>query len=245
MYGQAALAQPRGSWLNLLQLIFVSDRDVCALAVSLPWSGRPESVEPVNRSRLPIVLITGGGASLAGLMAFGTAHALLTSRSGRGRRAVCHSRRRPASPSRGRSTARCSVIAVCLRQTASDGVRSLAAGVQFGASMVATLAPATLFNAALRLRALDVSHSNANAASAMGVALASSAAAGWLVTRRRAAAAALAIATLTMTLASGGPLPVGQSMRGLWLSLAFVPIVLAAGVLAAALHRCLSPPESS
>jgi len=111
--------------------------------------------------------------------------------------------------------------------------------------MVATLAPATLFNAALRLRGFDVSHSNANAASAMGVALASSAAAGWLVTRRRAAAAALAIATLTMTLASGGPLPVGQSMRGLWLSLAFVPIVLAAGVLAAALHRCLSPPESS
>ena len=109
--------------------------------------------------------------------------------------------------------------------------------------MVAMLAPATLFNAALRLRGFDVGHGNALAGSA--VALASGAAAGWPLTRRRAAAAAFAIATLTMTLASGGPLPVGQSMRGLWLSLAFVPIVLAAGVLAAALHRRLSPPESS
>jgi len=107
--------------------------------------------------------------------------------------------------------------------------------------MVAMLAPATLFNAALRLRGFDVGHGNALAGSA--VALASGAAAGWPLTRRRAAAAAFA--TLTMTLASGGPLPVGQSMRGLWLSLAFVPIVLAAGVLAAALHRRLSPPESS
>src|SRR2546425_11140468 len=84
MQRQSALSQRRGSWLNLLQLIFVSDRDVCALAITLAWSGRPESVEAVNRSHLPIVLITGGGASLAGLMAFGTAHALLTSRSGRG-----------------------------------------------------------------------------------------------------------------------------------------------------------------
>ena len=60
MYRQSALAQRRGSWLNLLQLIFVSDRDVCALAISLPWSGPPDSAEAVNRSRLPIVLITGG-----------------------------------------------------------------------------------------------------------------------------------------------------------------------------------------
>jgi hypothetical protein len=111
--------------------------------------------------------------------------------------------------------------------------------------MVAALAPAALFNAALRLRGLDVDHSNAIAASAMAVALAPGAAAGWLLTRRHAAAVAFAIATLTMTLASGGLLPVGRLMRALWLTLAFVSIVLAAGVLAAALHRCSSPPESS
>jgi hypothetical protein len=83
------------------------------------------------------------------------------------------------------------------------------------------------------------------AAAGMAVALASGASAGWLLTQRRGAAAAFGVATITMTLASGGPLPVAQSMRGLWLSLALVPIVLAAGVLVSALHAWVSPLESS
>ena len=124
------------------------------------------------------------------------------------------------------------------------GSRSLTDGVQFGALMAVTLVPATLVNAALRLGGVRVQDGMAGAALAVALAIASGAASGWLLTRRRDASLAFAVATVTMTLAAGGPLPVAQSVRGLWLSLAFVPICLAGGIVVAALHAHFSRQET-
>jgi hypothetical protein len=49
-----------------------------------------------------------------------------------------------------------------------------------------------------------------------------------------------AAASLTMMLASGGPLPLTQSARGLWLALAFLPICIAGGIVTAAVHARFS-----
>jgi hypothetical protein len=114
--------------------------------------------------------------------------------------------------------------------------RSLMDGVQFGAVMALTLVPATLADAALRLGGVRMQDSMGGAALAVALAIASGAAAGWLLTRRPDASSAFAVATFAMTLAAGGPLPVAQSVRGVWLSLAFVPICLAGGITVAALH---------
>ena len=120
------------------------------------------------------------------------------------------------------------------------GSQSIAAGVQFGAVMFLTLIPATALQAAMRwygLRTLEWSE----VVTAVTLALLSGAAAGWLLIRRRDAAVAFAVAALALTFASAGPLPVAQSVRGAWLSLAIAPICLVAGTALATLRALLDP----
>ena len=116
-------------------------------------------------------------------------------------------------------------------------------GVQFGAWMAVTLVPATLVNAALRLGGVRMQDGMAGAALAVALAAASGATSGWLLTQRRDASWAFAVATVAMTLAAGGPL-LPQSVPGVWLSLAFVPICLAGGIVVAALRARFSRQET-
>lgn len=117
------------------------------------------------------------------------------------------------------------------------GSQSLASGVQFGALMFVTMLPATAFEAALRLT--GVRGDLLEVAAAVTLAVGSGATAGWLLTRQRRASLAFAVATLMLTLASAGPLPVAQSARGVWLSLAIAPICLVSGAVLAAVRARL------
>ncbi len=118
------------------------------------------------------------------------------------------------------------------------GSQSIASGVQFGAVMFLTLIPATALEAAMRwfgLRTLDW----AEVIPAVALALLSGAAVGWCLTRRRDTSIAFAVAALALMFVSAGPLPVAQSIRGAWLSLAIAPICLVAGAALATLRALL------
>jgi hypothetical protein len=186
------------------------------------------------RPRWATVLVSGAGVGVVGLLGFGIAHALLIlpiwTQLLRGL---------PFALVAGVTFA-WAYDAVARRR----GSRSLMYGVQFGALMAVTLVPATLVNAALRLGGVRMQDSMAGAALAAALAIASGAASGWLLTRRRDVSWAFAVATVTMTLAAGGPLPVAQSVRSVWLSLAFVPICLAGGIVVAALRARFSRQET-
>jgi hypothetical protein len=118
------------------------------------------------------------------------------------------------------------------------GSQTIGSGVQFGAVMYLTLLPATALEAAMRwagLRTLDWTE----VIPAVILALLSGFVAGWRVTRRRDAAIAFSVAALALTLVSAGPLPVAQSIRGAWLSLAIALICLVAGAALSSLHSVL------
>jgi len=108
-------------------------------------------------------------------------------------------------------------------------------GVQIGALMAVTLVLATLVKASLRLGGIRIEDTVTGAAFAVALAIAPGAAFRWLLMRRCDAWWAYAAATVAMTLATGGPLPVAQSVRGAWLALAFMPICLPGGIASAAL----------
>jgi hypothetical protein len=131
---------------------------------------------------------------------------------------------------------------------------SIGTGVQFGAVMYLTLLPATAFETAMRwagLRTLDWTET----IPAVALSLVSGAIAGRLLTgegrheglryasrpheARREPLIAFAVAALALMFASAGPLPVAQSTRGAWLSLAIAPICLAAGAALAFLQAQL------
>lgn len=112
---------------------------------------------------------------------------------------------------------------------------SLASGVQFGAVMFFTLLPGAAFEAALRLNGLRTGDW-AEAIAAVTLAVLAGAGSGWLLTLRWDAALAFAVAALALMFASAGPLPVAQSVRGAWLSLAIAPICLFTGAMIAVIR---------
>ena len=218
--------------LNPSARTFVSLKVVCAHSIALPRTARFGSV---NHRRPATVLLTGAGVGGLGLLGFGIAHALLIL---------------PiwARLLRGLPFALVAGVTFAWAHDASDRVRrsqSLMHGVQFGASMVAALVPATLVDAGGRTTGVRTQDGMAGASLAVAVAIASGAASGWLLTRQRDASWAFALATVTMTLAAGGPLPIAQSVRGVWLSLAFVPICLAGGIVSASLRAHLFREETT
>jgi hypothetical protein len=122
--------------------------------------------------------------------------------------------------------------------TRARGRQTVASGVWFGGVMFLTMMPATACEAALRFT--GIRGDLLEVAAAVTLAVASGTTAGWLLTRRRRASFAFATASLLLTLASAGPLPVAQSIRGVWLSLAIAPICLMSGAVLAAVHARLS-----
>ena len=129
-------------------------------------------------------------------------------------------------------------LAWAFDEFARNRSQSIGLGVQFGAVMFLTLLPATALEAAMRLmglRTLDWTE----VVPAVTLVVVSGAAAGWWTTRRREAALAFAVAALALMLATAGPLPVAQSARGAWLSLAIAPICLISGATLAATREFL------
>jgi hypothetical protein len=122
------------------------------------------------------------------------------------------------------------------------GRQTVASGVWFGGVMFLTMAPASALEAALRLTGLRGGFFDETAA--VMLAVASGTGAGWLTTRNRRASFAFAVAALLLMLASAGPLPVAQSMRGAWLSLAIAPVCLVSGAVIAAVHARFPSPNT-
>jgi hypothetical protein len=118
------------------------------------------------------------------------------------------------------------------------GHQSVGSGVAFGGVMFLTMVPAAALDAGLRLTGLRGGFSDEVAAVILAVA--SGTAAGWLMTRRRRASFAFAVAALLLTFTSAGPLPMAQSIRGAWLSLAIAPICLISGAVLATVHGWFS-----
>jgi hypothetical protein len=114
--------------------------------------------------------------------------------------------------------------------------RGRLSGVQFGAVMMATLLPATTLDTALRISGLRRADA-VEAVVALAFATATGAAAGWIWTRQARGSVAFGAAALALLMTTHGPLPVAQSAKGLWLSLAIASITLLAGVVTAAAHK--------
>lgn len=103
------------------------------------------------------------------------------------------------------------------------------AGARFGAVMFLALAPGTALDTTLRLTGLRRADARETVL-VMIAAAASGALAGWLLTRRRDGVLAFAAGAVGLLIASAGPLPVAQSVPGLWLSVAIASICMAVGV---------------
>jgi hypothetical protein len=116
--------------------------------------------------------------------------------------------------------------------------RGLRSGVQFGAVMIGTLVPATSLDAALRIAGLRRADA-VETAIALALAAATGAAAGWIWTRQPRGAVAFGAAALGLFVTTHGPLPIAQSPKGLWLSLAIAPVIVLGCVVIAAAHQRL------
>jgi hypothetical protein len=114
--------------------------------------------------------------------------------------------------------------------------RGLISGVQCGGVMMATLAPATMVDTALRIAAVRRADT-AETVVALALTAATGAVVGWLWTRQARGSVAFATAALALIVTAHGPLPVAQSAKGLWLSLAIAPVTLLAGVATAAAYE--------
>jgi hypothetical protein len=124
------------------------------------------------------------------------------------------------------------------------GSQSIASGVQFGAVMFLTQIPATALDTILRLSGFR-RDDWPEVVAALMLAMLSGGAAGWAMTRRRDASLAFAVAALALMLVSAGPLPVAQSARGAWLSLAIAPICLVCGAALSVVRGVLGPRSDS
>jgi hypothetical protein len=194
--------------------------------MTLPWTDLPRAAD---RPRAAIVLPTGAGVGLFGLIAFGTVHALLI--------LPIWTRLLGGLPF---ALATGIALAWAFDEVARiRSWRSAAAGVAFGAIIFATLAPATAFSNALRLAGFHAGDWPGTLGS-IALALASGTCAGWMLTRDLTATSAVAVATFTLTLASGGPIPVANGPRAAWLYITFLPICTGAGGLTALLWRRFS-----
>jgi len=182
-------------------------------------------LRPFDAARLKGIGITGLAAAGLGLLGFGVAHALLIT---------------PIWSQLLLGVPFVMVAGVALafafdQLPATVRNRGLISGVQFGAVMMATLGPATMLDTALRIAGLRRADAVETAA-ALVLSAISGTAAGWLWTRHARNAVAFAAAALALLTTTHGPLPIAQSPRGLWLSLAIAPVTLLAGAVIAVAH---------
>jgi hypothetical protein len=182
-------------------------------------------VRPFAAARLKTVSVTGLAAAAVGLVGFGVAHALLIK--------PIWSQLLGGVP--------LVVVAGIGMAWAFDQLpatvrnRGLISGVQFGGVMMATLGPATTLDTVLRIAGLRRADT-AETAAALALTTATGAAAGWIWTRQPRPAVAFCAAALALLMTTHGPLPIAQSPKGLWLSLAIAPVTLLAGAVIAAAH---------
>jgi hypothetical protein len=208
------------------------------VAIVRPIEASSSQIRP---GRIASIAFSGLGVALVAVTAFGLAHAIII--------VPIWTRLLGGVPFAGAAGVALAWAFDAL--TRHRGSQSVVSGVQFGAVMYVTLLPATALEAVMRwagLRTLDWTE----VIPAVMVAMLSGGAAGWLLTRRgrpdrlrdepRAhAVLAFSVAALTLMFASAGPLPVAQSVRGAWLSLAVAPICLVAGAALGVLHAVLMP----
>jgi hypothetical protein len=185
-------------------------------------------VRRFDAARLKTIGVTGLAAAGVGLLGFGIAHALL----------IIPIWTRLLS---GMPFVMVTGVALALafdQLPATVRTRGLISGVQFGTVMIATLVPATTLDTVLRIAGLRRADTVETAA-ALALSTATGAAAGWIWTRQPRDAVAFGVAALALLTTTHGPLPMAQSAKGLWLSLAIAPVTLLAGVVIAALHERL------
>ncbi len=191
--------------------------------------GAPSLAVDVRRfdaARLKTIGLTGLAAAGLGLLGFGVAHALLIK--------PIWSRLLGGVPF--------VMVAGIALAWAFDHLpatvrnRGLISGVQFGGVMIATLGPSTTLDTLLRIAGLRRADT-AETAAALALATATGAAAGWIWTRQPRTGVAFGAAALALLMTTHGPLPIAQSPKGLWLSLAIAPVTLLAGAVIAAAHE--------
>ena len=176
--------------------------------------------------RTPIVLFTGAGVGLFGLLAFGSVHALLI--------LPIWTRLLGGAPF---ALAAGVALAWAFEElNRTRGWRSATDGLRFGAVMYATLAPATAFDTTLRLVGANRDRILLTVIE-MALAALAGGAAGWRFARTRRTALIFATAALALTFVSAGPLPLAQSARGAQLAIAIAPICMLAGAMLAVLRR--------
>ena len=204
---------------------------MCTHATAL---ARPADQGSVTTGRIATILIVGASTGVFGLVAFGTAHALL----------ILPIWTRLAGGLPFALAAGVALAWAFEELNRTRGWRSALDGVRFGAIMFSTLAPVTAFDTALRLSGADRGATLVTVID-VALALAAGAATGWLLARTRRSALVFAVATLALMLVSAGPLPLAQSARGAQLAIAIAPICLLAGATLAVLRRLLTQRISS
>lgn len=182
----------------------------------------------VDTVRFRAVVLTGVATAAAALTAFGLAHAAIIT---------------PIWPQLLRGTPFVLAAGLALSWAFEHslnrrGSRPTVHGVQFGAAMFCTLLPSTALDSTLRIVGLRRADSFETVV-AMVLAALSGAALGWIWTRNRAGMLAFAAAAAALLVSTAGPLPVAQSIRGLWLSVAIAPICIVAGCVLAFTRRFL------
>jgi hypothetical protein len=179
-----------------------------------------------------VILLTGAGVGLCGLLAFGTVHALLI--------VPIWTRLLGGAPF---ALAAGMALAWAFEElNRTRGWHSPLDGVRFGALMFSTLAPATAFDTALRLSGAD---RTATLITVVEVTMAAAAGAATGPLLARTHRSAFAVAALALMLVSAGPLPFAQSARGARLVIAIAPICMLAGATLAVLRRLLNQRMSS
>ena len=173
------------------------------------------------------ILLSGLATATLALLGFGVAHALIIT---------------PiwAQLLRGAPFATIGGLALAwaFDRAAGPGPPTITRGLQFGAAMVLALVPATANDTALRVAGLRRADAF-ETIGALSLAAACGAGAGWFWTRSGRGAVAFAGGAVGLMVATAGPLPVGQSPKGMSLSIAIIAICLAAGIVLAVARRLI------
>jgi hypothetical protein len=167
------------------------------------------------------VVVPGVGVGILAVLAFGTVHALLI--------VPIWTRLAGGVPF--------AVLSGLLLAWAFDraahprGWSAVNHGLLFGVVMYATLLPATVVDAVMRMNGMRLGDSTVGMVAMIGLYVLGGSAAGWLLSRRRSTAIVFAMATLALMAVSGGPLPIVRSARAMWLSVGIGAICLASGAI--------------
>lgn len=103
-------------------------------------------------------------------------------------------------------------------------------GLTYGVLLWLSVVPVTLVNAALRATGYAQAHVAVADTISVVLALIGGATLGWIRTRRLRAAIACATAAIVVTMATGGPIPVGRSVRAAEVLFAVLFAALIGGV---------------